>query len=80
MKKFAPAPWRQHWNAKHEFYSVMLSKYIYTTAQKMKFAIKDFFSKCDQIRSFLRICSHLLKKSLMENSTFRAVYKAIQWF
>ena len=44
----------------------------------MKFAIKDFFSKCDQIRSFLRICSHLLKKSLMENFTFRAVYKAIQ--
>ena len=23
------------------------------TAQKMKFSIKDFFSKCDQIRSFL---------------------------
>ena len=46
----------------------------------MKFAIKDFFSKCDQIRIFLRICSHLLKKSLMENFTFRAVYKAIQWF
>ena len=22
------------------------------TAQKMKFCIKDFFSKCDQIRSF----------------------------
>ena len=22
------------------------------TAQKMKFSIKDFFSKCDQIRSF----------------------------
>ena len=25
----------------------------YITAQKMKFSIKDFFSKCDQIRSFL---------------------------
>ena len=33
----------------------------------MKFSIKDFFSKYDQIRSFLRICSHLLKKSLMQN-------------
>ena len=33
----------------------------------MKFSIKDSFSKCDQIRSFLRIWSHLLKKSLMEN-------------
>ena len=33
------------------------------TAQKMKFSIEDFFSKCDQIRNFLRISSHLLKKS-----------------
>ena len=40
----------------------------------MKFSIKDFFSKCDQIRSFLRIWSHLPKKSLMENSIFCAVY------
>ena len=37
------------------------------TTQKMKFFIKDFFSICDQIRGFLRIWSHLLKKSLMEN-------------
>ena len=37
------------------------------TAQKMKFSTNDFFSKCDQIRSFLRIWSHLLQKSLMEN-------------
>ena len=36
------------------------------TAQKMKFSIKDFFSKFDQIRSFLRIWSYLLKKSLIE--------------
>ena len=42
--------------------------YIWTiTAQKLKFSIKDFFSKCDQIRSFLRIWSYLLRKSLMEN-------------
>ena len=39
----------------------------------MMFSIKDFFSKCDQIRSFLRIWSHLLKKSLMENFIFCAV-------
>ena len=38
-----------------------------TLIKKMKFSIKDFFSKCDQILSFLRIWSHLLKKSLMEN-------------
>ena len=37
---------------------------------KMKFSIKDFFSKCDQIRSFLRIKSNLLKKSLMGNFIF----------
>ena len=40
------------------------------TVQKMKFSIKDSFSKCDQIRSFLRILSHLLKTSLMENLIF----------
>ena len=33
--------------------------------QKMKFSIQDFFSNCDQIRSKLRIWSHLLKKSLV---------------
>ena len=36
----------------------------------MKFSITDFFSKCDQIRRKLRIWSHLLKKSLMENFIF----------
>ena len=41
-------------------------------AQKMKFSIKDFFSKCGFSR-FLRIWSHLLKKSLMENFIFCAV-------
>ena len=37
------------------------------TVQKMKCSIKDFFSKCDQIRRKLRIWSNLLKKSLIEN-------------
>ena len=41
-----------------------------TTSQKMKFSIKNFFSKCDQIRRKLRIWSHLLRKSLMENFIF----------
>ena len=36
----------------------------------MKFSIKDFFIKCDQIHRKLRIWSHLLKKSLMENFIF----------
>ena len=40
----------------------------------MTFSIKDFFSKRDQIRSFLMIWSHLLKKSLIENVVFWAVF------
>ena len=40
------------------------------TAQKMKFSIKDFLSKCDQIRRKLGIWSHILKKSLIENFIF----------
>ena len=49
------------------------------TAQKMKFSIKDFFSKCDQIRSFLRIWSHWLKKSLMENFIFCVEWLYLQY-
>ena len=42
-----------------------------STAQKMKFSIRNFFSKCDQIRRKLQISSHLLKKKfLMENFFF----------
>ena len=39
------------------------------TAQKMKFSIKDF--------SFLRIWSHLLKKSFIENFIFYAVFRLL---
>ena len=46
---------------------------ICTHCTKMKLSIKDFFSKCDQIRMKLWIWSHLLKKSLMENFIFCAV-------
>ena len=42
----------------------------FVTTQKMKFSIKDFFSECEQIQSLLRIWSHLLKKSLIENFIF----------
>ena len=41
------------------------------TAQKMKFSIKDFFTKCDLICSFLQ----KLNKSLIENFIFWAVWK-----
>ena len=47
----------------------------------MKFSIKDFFSKCEQVRSFLRIWSHLLKKSSVENFIFYVVlFKQIQTY
>ena len=42
----------------------------HSSHKKMKFTINDFFSKYDHIRSFLRIWSHLLNKSLMENFIF----------
>ena len=41
--------------------------------------LNDFFSKCEQIREYLKICSHLLKKFLMENITFCVVYKVNMW-
>ena len=43
---------------------------VTVTSEKNNFFIKDFFSKCDHICSILRIFSHLLKKSLMENPYF----------
>ena len=39
----------------------------------MKFAIKEFFSKCNQICKKLWIWSDFLKKSLVENFIFCAV-------
>ena len=45
--------------------------WVCTTAhKKMKFSITDFFSKFDQTCRKLRICSHLLRKSVMENFSF----------
>ena len=45
----------------------------FTLYNKIKFSIQGFFSKYDQIRSFLRIWSRLLKKALKENFIFCAV-------
>ena len=58
------------YNIKHSAKQNILIIY---TARKIKFSIKDFFSKCDNIRSVLRIWPHLLKKPLMENLIFCAV-------
>ena len=57
------------------FDSNLLVHQCHDTAQKMKFSIKDLFSKCDQIHRKLRIWPQLLKKSLMENSIFCAVWQ-----
>ena len=54
---------------------ILVSRFRISLHKKMKFFIKDFFSKCDRIRSFLRIWSHLLKKSLMQTFTFCAVFR-----
>ena len=45
-----------------------LTSVIEQTLHK-NFFVKDFFSRCDQIRSVLKIWSHILKKSLMKNFT-----------
>ena len=44
------------------------------TSQKMKFSFKDLFGKCDLICSNVRIWSHLLRKSLIGNFIFCAVW------
>ena len=54
------------------FFEAMRGNFSVTLHQ-MKFSIKDFLSKCDQIRRKLQIWSQLLKESLMENFIFCTV-------
>ena len=66
----------------------MCCQLVNITAQEMKFSIKGFFSQCDRIRSFLRIWSHLLNKSLMENfintinssANLKRMFTEIWWY
>ena len=46
----------------------------------MKFTMKGFFSKCDQILRKLRILSHLLKKFLLGSFIFCAVNARLNQF
>ena len=43
----------------------------------MKFSVKDFYSKCEQIGSFLRLCSQLQNKSLRLNFIYSYMKAAI---
>ena len=52
-----------------DFIILLMTNMKQYTTQKMKFPIKNFFSKSDQIR----IWTHLLKKFLMESFIFCAV-------
>ena len=63
------------------FSSSSISLLSFFTAQKRKLSIRDFFGKCEQIHSFVSICSHLLKKSFMESFIFcTMLVKALLWF
>ena len=65
-------PTRKHlWLIEFGYFSPILRrKERGSTSLKMNFYIKDFFSKCDQIRRKLRILSDLLRKFLMKNLFF----------
>ena len=63
-------PW--HW-----WKNEVLDPWIEITAQKNEVPIRDFFSKCDQIHTKLRIWSYLLKNFLIENFIFCAVDPSI---
>ena len=65
-----------------QFFQIICAREIITanTVQKMKFCIKDFFNKCDQICSFLEIWSHSLKKVLLKSFIFCAVLSILNLF
>ena len=68
--------WTHNGDSSRAYHS--MNYWILFTPQKMKFCMKDFFCKYDQIRRKLRIWSHLLKKSLMENFIFCAVLLSLK--
>ena len=50
-------------------------KILYTTAPKVTFSVTDFFSKCDQIRSFRSITFVPFIRLSMKFNTFFAIIK-----
>ena len=63
-----------------QIYKELFAKITAYAAQKVKFSIKDFFCKCGQICSLLRIWPHLLKKSLFENFILCSVIGGTNFF
>ena len=62
-----------------KWYLWLCFKFFKSHCTKLKFSTRDFFSECDQVFSFLRIWSHLLKQSLVESFIFWAVSPAYLW-
>ena len=50
--------------------SILLQSLSSIRAQKMKFSVRNFFIKCDNLCRKLRIGSHLLMESVMESFIF----------
>ena len=79
-------PVREVQNVKSEEFNVFKSRITLNTkvhpaclhTQKMKFSIKDFLGKCDQICIKLRISTLILKKSLIANFIFCEVFLLIR--
>ena len=63
----------------HEFLLSMTDCIIEAISREHFTKNKDFLSKFDQILCFLRIWSHILKKSLMENFSFFAEEMGLIW-
>ena len=53
------------------------SKTRKSAAKKVKFPVTAFFSKSEENHRTLQICSHMLKKSLMENFNFYVVKQSL---
>ena len=49
---------------------ILFEKKMLCIAQKIKFSVKAFLSKCDHMRRKFQFRLHLLKKTLMENFIF----------
>ena len=49
------------------------------TAQKMKFSIKEFFSKCDQIRSFHKKSKNIKFSSVASSSKGKSLLEGEGW-